>query len=110
MSDDNNADEHPGRGSEDEVPEEEHPDPGIPLDREESETPSGPPAPAEESDELTDGSDLGSDVTVEAGAEVEPEEEDGLLGGLQIGSTDDIEVPDRLVDQVIGQDDAATSS
>jgi Lon-like ATP-dependent protease len=106
MSDDNNADEHPGRGSEDEVPKEEHPDPGIPLDRDENETPSGPPAPADESDELTDGSDLGSDVTVEAGAEVEPDEEDGLLGGLQITSTDDIEVPDRLVDQVIGQDDA----
>ncbi|WP_276260293.1 ATP-dependent protease LonB [Haloglomus litoreum] len=106
MSDDNNTDEHPGRESEDGVPQEEHPDPGIPLDRDENETPGGPPAPADESDELTDGSDLGSDVTVEAGAEVEPAEEDGLLGGLQISSTDDIEVPDRLVDQVIGQDDA----
>ncbi len=106
MSDDNNADDHPGSGSEDGVPEEEHPDPGIPIDRDENETPSGPPAPADESDELTDGSDLGSDVAVDAGAEVETAEEDGLLGGLQIGSTADIEVPDRLVDQVIGQDDA----
>jgi Lon-like ATP-dependent protease len=105
MSDDNNADENPGGGSS-EGAQEERPEPGIPLDREESETPSGPPAPADESDELIDGSDLGSDVTVEAGAEVDPEEEGGLLGGLQIGSTDDIEVPDRLVDQVIGQDDA----
>ncbi len=106
MSDDNNADDHPGSGSEDGVPEEEHPDPGIPIDRDENETPSGPPAPADESDELTDGSDLGSDVAVDAGAEVETAEENGLLGGLQIGSTADIEVPDRLVDQVIGQDDA----
>ncbi|MFB6205696.1 MAG: ATP-binding protein, partial [Haloglomus sp.] len=109
MSDDNNADESPGRGSEREVPKEEHPDPDVPLDRDESESPGGPPAPADESDEseeVTDGSDLGSDVTVEAGAEVDPSEEDGLLGGLQISSTSDIEVPDRLVDQVIGQDEA----
>jgi Lon-like ATP-dependent protease len=109
MSDDSNSDETPGSGSEDGVPREEHPDPGIPLDRDETDSPSGPPAPADEADgppEPTDGSDLGSDVTVEAGAEVDPAEEDGLLGGLQIGSTDDIEVPDRLVDQVIGQDHA----
>ncbi|PSP97172.1 ATP-dependent protease LonB [Halobacteriales archaeon QS_4_70_19] len=106
MSDDNNTDEHPGRGTEDGLSEEQQPEPGIPLDREESETPDGPPAPADESGEPTDGSDLGSDVTVEAGAEVEPDEEDGLLGGLQITSTADIEVPDRLVDQVIGQDEA----
>jgi Lon-like ATP-dependent protease len=32
--------------------------------------------------------------------------EDDLLGGLKIDSTADIEVPDRLVDQVIGQDRA----
>jgi Lon-like ATP-dependent protease len=32
--------------------------------------------------------------------------EDDLLGGLKIDSTADIEVPDRLVDQVIGQDHA----
>jgi Lon-like ATP-dependent protease len=49
--------------------------------------------------------DLGSDVEIEA--EVDDEiDEDDLLGGLQIDSTADIEVPDRLVDQVIGQDHA----
>ncbi|WP_435195816.1 ATP-dependent protease LonB [Natronomonas sp. EA1] len=69
----------------------------------------------EESTHTADGSDapeelptedLGSDVTVEAGAAVDPDEEDGLLGGLQVDSTEDIEIPDRLVDQVIGQDHA----
>ncbi|ACV49302.1 MULTISPECIES: ATP-dependent protease LonB [Halomicrobium] len=48
--------------------------------------------------------DLGSEVEVESGASLD--DEDGLLGGLGIESTSDIEVPDRLVDQVIGQDHA----
>ena len=49
--------------------------------------------------------DLGSDV--EVNAEVADEvDEDDLLGGLQIDSTAEIEVPDRLVDQVIGQEHA----
>jgi len=47
---------------------------------------------------------LGSEVEVEGGASLD--EEEGLLGGLDIESTSDIEVPDRLVDQVIGQDHA----
>ncbi|WP_029601820.1 ATP-dependent protease LonB [Halococcus hamelinensis] len=47
--------------------------------------------------------DLGSDI---AEAAIIEENEDGLLGGLDIESTDDIEIPDRLVDQVIGQDHA----
>src|SRR6056297_1637610 len=50
--------------------------------------------------------DLGSEVSVDAELEIDEDEEDNLLGGLQIGSTADIEVPDRLVDQVIGQDEA----
>ncbi|AEH38630.1 ATP-dependent protease LonB [Halopiger xanaduensis] len=51
--------------------------------------------------------DLGSEVDVDPGVEIDEENaEDHLLGGLQIDSTDDIEVPDRLVDQVIGQDEA----
>jgi len=52
--------------------------------------------------------DLGSQVEIEDedGPEIDEDEEDGLLGGLQIGSTTEIAVPDRLVDQVIGQDDA----
>ena len=49
--------------------------------------------------------DLGSDVEVEAEVAEDPDEDD-LLGGLQIDSTADIEVPDRLVDQVIGQEHA----
>ena len=116
MSDDSNTDETPDHGSENGVPEEgsgitvedEEPgdnEPGIPVDREDGDAPAAPPAPAED-DGLSEGSDLGSDVTVEAGAEVKAAEEEGLLGGLQIDSTDDIEVPDRLVDQVIGQDHA----
>jgi len=49
---------------------------------------------------------LGSEVEVEGGASLDEEAEEGLLGGLEIESTSDIEVPDRLVDQVIGQDHA----
>ncbi|MEF8801249.1 MAG: ATP-dependent protease LonB [Halolamina sp.] len=51
--------------------------------------------------------DLGSEV--EFDAEIAEEEEigkDDLLGGLRIGSTAEIEVPNRLVDQVIGQEHA----
>ncbi|HKL29530.1 MAG TPA: ATP-dependent protease LonB, partial [Natrialbaceae archaeon] len=50
---------------------------------------------------------LGSDVEVDIGAEIDEEiAEDDLLGGLKVENTSEIEVPDRLVDQVIGQDDA----
>ncbi|PSQ32509.1 ATP-dependent protease LonB, partial [Halobacteriales archaeon SW_10_68_16] len=59
------------------------------------------PPPEEE-----DGTDLGSDVAVESGGEIDEESEDDLLGGLRIESSGDIDVPDRLVDQVIGQDHA----
>ncbi|WP_225333400.1 ATP-dependent protease LonB [Halomicrobium urmianum] len=61
-------------------------------------------------DEGDDGSlsDLGSsvEVDVEGDAIVDEDEEAGLLGGLDIDTTGEIEVPDRLVDQVIGQDHA----
>lgn len=57
------------------------------------------------SDQEADIDDLGSDVEIDA--EIDEEiAEDHLLGGLKIDSTDDIEVPDRLVDQVIGQEHA----
>ncbi|ELZ74357.1 ATP-dependent protease LonB [Haloferax larsenii] len=49
--------------------------------------------------------DLGSDVEIEADIR-EDVDEDDLLGGLAIESTDEISVPDRLVDQVIGQEHA----
>ncbi|MFT4884333.1 MAG: Lon-like ATP-dependent protease, partial [Natronomonas sp.] len=76
--------------------------------------PEEPIAPAQEGaneqldedEELLDGSDLGSDVEVEGDIEIDEDEEDSLLGGLQIDSSEDIAVPDRLVDQVIGQDHA----
>ena len=50
--------------------------------------------------------DLGSTVEVE-GAEIEEDpDEDDLLGGLKIDTTSEISIPDRLVDQVIGQEHA----
>ncbi|MFB6353149.1 MAG: ATP-binding protein, partial [Halobacteriales archaeon] len=63
--------------------------------------------PAPPAEERADGDQLGSEVEVEGDAEVaETVEDDDLLGGLTIDSTDDISVPDRLIDQVIGQDHA----
>ncbi|MFC3478408.1 ATP-dependent protease LonB [Halobacterium litoreum] len=51
--------------------------------------------------------DLGSEVGVEGDVDINEEiAEDDLLGGLEIDDTSDIEVPDRLVDQVIGQEEA----
>ena len=50
--------------------------------------------------------DLGSDVEVASEDAVVEDADEDLLGGLEIDSTSDIEVPDRLVDQVIGQDHA----
>jgi Lon-like ATP-dependent protease len=87
------------------VPRDEHPDVDIP---------GGPDSGADTSGESDADSDdapaqdidrLGSDVEVDAEIDEEVAEDD-LLGGLQIESTDEIEVPDRLVDQVIGQDEA----
>lgn len=51
-------------------------------------------------------SNLGSDVTLEEEEMTVAGDEDDVLGGLDIESTADIEVPDRLVDQVIGQSHA----
>jgi Lon-like ATP-dependent protease len=101
MSKDIDTDDVPDEGDPDGVPGEEDPM-EVPDGRDNSNSPDGPMTPVDEVDE----DDLGSDVTVEAGAEVDPDEEDGLLGGLQIETSKDIEVPDRLVDQVIGQDHA----
>ncbi|MDZ7701903.1 MAG: ATP-dependent protease LonB [Halobacteriales archaeon] len=53
---------------------------------------------------IDDGDDaLGSEVEAEVAETVE---DDDLLGGLEIETTEDISVPDRLIDQVIGQDHA----
>jgi Lon-like ATP-dependent protease len=47
------------------------------------------------------GSDVDEDMEIN-----EDIAEDDLLGGLKVDSSEEIEVPDRLVDQVIGQDHA----
>ncbi|WP_440765982.1 ATP-dependent protease LonB [Natronorubrum sp. DTA7] len=61
----------------------------------------------DEDDDIETVEDLGSTVDVDPGVEIDEENaEDDLLGGLKVDSTADIEVPDRLVDQVIGQDEA----
>ncbi|WP_224332532.1 ATP-dependent protease LonB [Haloprofundus halobius] len=72
---------------------------------------SAPTSEKDVTDPVDDGTDertiddLGSDV--EVSAEVADDvDEDDLLGGLKIDSSEDIEVPDRLVDQVIGQEHA----
>ena len=73
------------------------------------ETPGAPGESSEqleEDEELLDGSDLGSEVHVDAEVEIDEDSEDDLLGGLQAESSEEIKVPDRLVDQVIGQDHA----
>jgi len=86
---------------------EDHDDPAGGL----GDRPSAPDPPVEErrpedDEEERRGTieDLGSDV--EVSAEFDEDAEDGLLGGLLVDSTADIEVPDRLVDQVIGQEHA----
>ena len=50
--------------------------------------------------------DLGSSVEVEGAEIADNPDEDDLLGGLKVDSTSEISIPDRLVDQVIGQEHA----
>ena len=87
--------------------EEPDPDPGEP-DPGERRAPNETGADEQlgDDEELLDGSDLGSDVHVDAEVEIDEDSEDDLLGGLKIDSSEEIKVPDRLVDQVIGQDHA----
>ncbi|WP_435152749.1 ATP-dependent protease LonB [Haladaptatus sp. DFWS20] len=59
------------------------------------------PPPEQETEQEIDS--LGSEVETEISDDVS---EDDLLGGLEIESTEEVEIPDRLVDQVIGQDHA----
>ncbi|WP_224269925.1 ATP-dependent protease LonB [Haloprofundus salinisoli] len=72
---------------------------------------SAPTSEKDVTDPVDDGTDertiddLGSDVEISADI-ADDVDEDDLLGGLQIDTTEDIEVPDRLVDQVIGQEHA----
>ncbi|WP_436935364.1 ATP-dependent protease LonB [Halovenus marina] len=71
-----------------------------PGDDESEESPEEGPSDSNPIDEAL-GSEVDEDMPVD-----EDIAEDDLLGGLQVDSSDDIEVPDRLVDQVIGQDHA----
>jgi len=107
MNDDTNTDERPADGA-------ERIDDGPPRDEsgganeweDDVPVPSGPEPGDDPGDGADDGSieDLGSDVRIDA--EIDEDAEDDLLGGLQIDSTAEIQVPDRLVDQVIGQEHA----
>ncbi|MFB6201612.1 MAG: ATP-binding protein, partial [Halorhabdus sp.] len=84
------------------------PDEDVVSDEVESPTdesrPAGTDATTDESDETVE--DLGSDVTLDDEDATVVDDEEDVLGGLAVDSTEDIEVPDRLVDQVIGQDHA----
>ncbi len=71
---------------------------------------SAPDSPRDESGESSEETNpldeaLGSDVDEDMEIDEEIAEDD-LLGGLKVDSSEGIEVPDRLVDQVIGQDHA----
>ncbi|MGM0397378.1 MAG: ATP-dependent protease LonB [Halobacteriota archaeon] len=74
-----------------------------------TDAPGGEPDEADQVEESRDlkEEDLGSSVDASGDVEINEEiAEDDLLGGLQIESTADITVPERLVDQVIGQEAA----
>ncbi|WP_251344218.1 ATP-dependent protease LonB [Haloplanus halophilus] len=118
MNDDTNTDERPAdgeeRGSSDSRTQSgddaERVDGDPPRDdggadewEDDAPAPSGDGQAVDDSDDRSI-EDLGSDVRIDA--EIDEDAEDGLLGGLQIDSTAEIKVPDRLVDQVIGQEHA----
>ena len=60
----------------------------------------------EETEEVDTETDIGSKVELEGEAEFNPDNEDDILGGLDFDTTEQIKIPDRLIDQVIGQEDA----
>ena len=67
----------------------------------------GDPSTPETGETVENLDDLGSEVGVEGDVNINEDiAEDDLLGGLEIEDTSAIEVPDRLVDQVIGQSEA----
>jgi len=62
---------------------------------------------SQSADDLDDEYGLEDDLGSEVEADIRDEfDEDDLLGGLDIDSTDEIAIPDELVDHVIGQDEA----
>jgi Lon-like ATP-dependent protease len=107
MNDDTNTDERPADGAE-RIDDDPTRDESGGADEWEDDVPvpSGPEPGDDPDDGADNGSieDLGSDVQIDA--EIDEDAEDDLLGGLQIESTAEIQVPDRLVDQVIGQEHA----
>ncbi|WP_436909474.1 ATP-dependent protease LonB [Halosimplex marinum] len=94
------ADEAP-----DSTPDERGGEPGSPGDAE-----GGDESDADGSGDgeraVPTGDDLGSAVEIDADEAVVENADEDLLGGLDIETTAEIEVPDRKVDQVIGQDHA----
>ncbi|MFC4360095.1 ATP-dependent protease LonB [Halobium salinum] len=80
---------------------------GLSSPHEEGRDNANTPSKIRDEEEIEDRSidDLGSEVEIEAEI-AEDVGKDDLLGGLRIDSTAEIEVPDRLVDQVIGQEHA----
>ncbi|ELZ20315.1 ATP-dependent protease Lon [Halosimplex carlsbadense 2-9-1] len=91
----------------DSTPDERGEQPGPPGDAE-----GGEESGADESEDggsavAVDADDsLGSTVEIDADEAAVEDADEELLGGLDVETTADIEVPDRLVDQVIGQDHA----
>ncbi|WP_435069468.1 ATP-dependent protease LonB [Haloplanus sp. C73] len=106
MNDDTNTDERPADGAERVDDDPPHDDAGGADEWEDDVPVPSDPDTDTGADDADEGSieDLGSDVQIDA--EIDEDAEDGLLGGLQIDSTAEIKVPDRLVDQVIGQEHA----
>ena len=86
------------RRESDRPPEREGPGP-------DSREPVGEDEETEEEPTSTIDDALGSDVDEDMEVDEEIADED-LLGGLKVDASAEIEVPDRLVDQVIGQDHA----
>jgi Lon-like ATP-dependent protease len=65
------------------------------------------PFPDDEPAPVTDGDALGKNVDDALVADdFDPETDDDLLGGLDVETSEEIPIPDRLVDHVIGQDTA----
>ncbi|MFC6724638.1 ATP-dependent protease LonB [Halobium palmae] len=93
MSNDRNPDDDPPEEGID----------GLSSPHEEGRDNANTPSDIRDDDRSID--DLGSEVEIEAEIDDDVEDDD-LLGGLRIDSTAEIEVPDRLVDQVIGQEHA----
>ncbi|QLH77331.1 ATP-dependent protease LonB [Halosimplex rubrum] len=94
----------------DSTPDERGEEPGPSADAEGGDESGTDESGDGESAVAVDGDDsLGSTVEIDDEAVVKDADEaadEDLLGGLDIETTADIEVPDRLVDQVIGQDHA----